>query len=310
MVKAIVGALALAALPSTLAFRNTSPFFLFSTSEVTFDTGASVVQSDKINSQVFSSLKKCPSHTYVVVRQEGVSSQDFVDSRSAPRLGLYLSGEAEGIKSANAVPEVVGNVNGKSIARLLAEKCGADFKHIDGSSNLVPYLVEDGLLTEILVDDIPSLSSASKHVLEISFPAPPANRRAKALEQYDSILDDVIEKAAGSDYTVIYTTTPQSEEQAVAALQAEQMYEMESPFEQAVHMELRRDMSTHDRRAAHDKRALFEKYQFFTPAIFMAFAAIIPLLLVLFVGMRSIASLEVSYFAFSKEMGPSGQKKQ
>jgi hypothetical protein len=33
MVKTLVGALALAALPSALAFRNTSPFFLFSTAE-------------------------------------------------------------------------------------------------------------------------------------------------------------------------------------------------------------------------------------------------------------------------------------
>lgn len=33
MVKSLVGALALAALPSALAFRNTSPFFLFSTAE-------------------------------------------------------------------------------------------------------------------------------------------------------------------------------------------------------------------------------------------------------------------------------------
>lgn len=33
MVKTLAGALALAALPSALAFRNTSPFFLFSTAE-------------------------------------------------------------------------------------------------------------------------------------------------------------------------------------------------------------------------------------------------------------------------------------
>ena len=33
MVKTLVGVLALAALPSALAFRNTSPFFLFSTAE-------------------------------------------------------------------------------------------------------------------------------------------------------------------------------------------------------------------------------------------------------------------------------------
>lgn len=33
MMKTVVGALALTALPSALAFRNTSPFFLFSTAE-------------------------------------------------------------------------------------------------------------------------------------------------------------------------------------------------------------------------------------------------------------------------------------
>lgn len=33
MAKTLVGALALAAMPSALAFSNTSPFFLFSTAE-------------------------------------------------------------------------------------------------------------------------------------------------------------------------------------------------------------------------------------------------------------------------------------
>lgn len=33
MAKSLVGALALALLPSALAFRNTSPYFLFSTAE-------------------------------------------------------------------------------------------------------------------------------------------------------------------------------------------------------------------------------------------------------------------------------------
>lgn len=55
---------------------------------------------------------------------------------------------------------------------------------------------------------------------------------------------------------------------------------------------------------------LFERYQYFTPGLFMAFAAMIPLVLILGVGLRAIASIEVSYFAFSKEMGPAAQKKQ
>jgi hypothetical protein len=42
----------------------------------------------------------------------------------------------------------------------------------------------------------------------------------------------------------------------------------------------------------------------------MGLTASLPLLLILYVGIRAVSSLEVSYFAFSKEMGPAGQKKQ
>jgi hypothetical protein len=40
MAKTLVSALALAALPAALAFRNTSPFFLFSTAEYASSTPA------------------------------------------------------------------------------------------------------------------------------------------------------------------------------------------------------------------------------------------------------------------------------
>ena len=34
------------------------------------------------------------------------------------------------------------------------------------------------------------------------------------------------------------------------------------------------------------------------------------LLMILYIGLNAISSLQVSYFAFSKEMGPAAQKKQ
>ena len=75
-------------------------------------------------------------------------------------------------------------------------------------------------------------------------------------------------------------------------------------------MELKRDLSSHAKRTnSTEEGGLFEKYQYFTPGIFMGFAAIIPLFLILLVGIRALTSLEVSYFAFSKEMGPNAQKK-
>jgi hypothetical protein len=123
----------------------------------------------------------------------------------------------------------------------------------------------------------------------------------------------VADKMGGQDYTVIYTTAPQTESQAKAQIEeeAQQTYEMEPPYGQTVQMELKRDTSAHVRRAnSTSEGGLFERYQYFTPGLFMGFAAVIPLFLILLVGIRALTSLEVSYFAFSKEMGPNAQKKQ
>lgn len=59
-----------------------------------------------------------------------------------------------------------------------------------------------------------------------------------------------------------------------------------------------------------DHRPLFEKYQFFTPGLFMGLLVTLLLLSILFVALRAISSLEVSYAAFEKEMGPQKNKAQ
>lgn len=121
----------------------------------------------------------------------------------------------------------------------------------------------------------------------------------------------IVNGAKPQDYTVIYITTPPTESQAKAQFDQEQYsYDMEKSFGAAVQMELKRDLSSHIKRANSTEGGLFERYQYFTPGLFMGFAAIIPLFLILLVGIRALTSLEVSYYAFSKEMGPNAQKKQ
>lgn len=129
-----------------------------------------------------------------------------------------------------------------------------------------------------------------------------------------NVSDDTLVDLIGTqqNFTVIYITTPTDEQIAEQQLKEEHPpYEMETSFGDSVQMELKRDLSSHTKRAnASDAAGLFEKYQYFTPGLFMGFAAIIPLFLILLVGIRALTSLEVSYFAFSKEMGPNAQKKQ
>ena len=98
-------------------------------------------------------------------------------------------------------------------------------------------------------------------------------------------------------------------------------------------MDTKRDTHDSSVRRQNDTRddrqlPLFEKYQFFTPGlfsgpyreprlnltlspgIFMGIIVSLIIISILGVGIRAVSSLEVSYGAFEKEMGPTQQKKQ
>ncbi|EUC45308.1 hypothetical protein COCMIDRAFT_95962 [Bipolaris oryzae ATCC 44560] len=282
MVKTLAGALALAALPSALAFRNTSPFFLFSTADLLVpNNDAAIAASSDVTADVLKALEHCPTKSYLVVEQRGVAAADYADGRAAPQLSRYMAGKHAEVKSTVAIPDIAGSIDTKAITEHLVTKCGKGYN-------------DDDVWFE-----------------RKTFAAPPTSKalRIEQLQSDDATLEQfIVNDAKADDYTVIYITTPQTESQAKESIQ--QQYEMDMPFPDAVQMELKRDLSSHAKRANSTNSGLFERYQYFTPGIFMGFAAIIPLFLILLVGIRALTSLEVSYFAFSKEMGPNAQKKQ
>ena len=74
-------------------------------------------------------------------------------------------------------------------------------------------------------------------------------------------------------YTVIIATTSILDVDPSASDLFEPTIELSQEFADSVHQELKRDFSSHDRRAndtdsSTDNLALFEKYQFFTPGQF------------------------------------------
>lgn len=86
---------------------------------------------------------------------------------------------------------------------------------------------------------------------------------------------------------------------------------MDNKYDEAFHEDLKRDLTARgDNSTVNSELPLFERYQYFTPAIFMGLFVGLLLFLILYVGITALSSLQVSYFAFSKEMGPSAQKKQ
>lgn len=103
-------------------------------------------------------------------------------------------------------------------------------------------------------------------------------------------------------------------------------------------MGIKRDFGVHGKRAGDDANVtlpdapLFEKYQYFTPGtssplingsrrlgfeclltmgvgIFMGLIVILPLFMILYIGISAVGSLQVSYAAFDREMGPQAAKK-
>lgn len=158
--------------------------------------------------------------------------------------------------------------------------------------------------------------------MRVEFSALPSQQsdRVIQLSENDAFLHAVISELGGKEFSVIFTTTPPEDTTPIVPDQ----YEMDDSYN-VLHTDLKRDVQS---RASSNGTSLplFETYQFLSPgrnsveilelrqltsvtAIFMGLMVFFLLFMVLYVGITAVASLQVSYFAFSKEMGPSGQKK-
>ncbi|EON69185.1 hypothetical protein W97_08543 [Coniosporium apollinis CBS 100218] len=291
-----IGALALSATLAS-AFRDTSPFFMFSDSPLPNPVATTqLALSGQLSSQIQRSLADCPSDTYIIVSQPGISAADFSDRSSTPHLRDYVDqhGGHNGIQSSVAVAEVVGALSTDALSQRLADRCKATIITVDSEKRHI------------------NMGKATPRVIKVDFPVLPSHREERVAElgRRDSYLDAMI-AAAGERFTVIYTTTPPSSEQLAATQHKSQVvYEMDESYPEAYHMDLKRDVSSHADNNTASKLPLFEKYQFLSSGIFMGLSVSLLLFMILYVAVSAVSSLEVSYYAFSKEMGPAAQKKQ
>ncbi|KAJ5902302.1 BIG/ATPase V1 complex subunit S1 [Penicillium taxi] len=274
------------------AFKDTSPFFLASTSEVLANSayiksGASVLE------EVSSSLSSCPSDYYVVVSQPGVHSSDFSTRKSAPRLGTKMLGKDKSIRSKMSVTEVSGLVDDRQIKRLLEDKCKAQTTSINGASGSYPSSFESG--PRIIDVQFPMLSLGSD--------------RADQLSDNDGILSDIIERIpSSSKYTLLYITSPREFPETDSVV-----YDTTEEYGDSIRMELKRDYSAHTSSSSSNSTgrtvSLFDEYQYFTPGIFMGLLASSLFIVILYIGISALSSLQVPYAAFEKDTSAAIQKK-
>jgi len=131
------------------AFRDTSPFFLFSTSEYVthymssndvltitrlLASSSEIQSADSLTSDISSQLSSCPSDFYLLVSQPGVHITDYASKRSTPKLRQQMQGKNKRVRSSFIVREVVGEVDVRKIQAVLEERCNAVMTEIDASS--------------------------------------------------------------------------------------------------------------------------------------------------------------------------------
>ncbi|ODM17187.1 hypothetical protein SI65_07586 [Aspergillus cristatus] len=268
------------------AFHDTSPFFLASTSEILLPS-SNIALSTSLLNDLGSHLNSCPSDYYVVAYQPGVHSTDFATRKSAPRLGAKMTGKDETIRSTSSVHEVSGVVDAKEVQNMIGNACGAETTVIDASTGSYPLSFGDA--PRVIAVDFPMLSLGSD--------------RAQQLSDNDGFLSDIIDRIPSSKkYTLLYVTSPRETEGTVYR-------PYEESYQEHLRTELKRDYSDYTKQDS-SKKSLFQEYQYLTPGLFMGFFAVFVCIMILYVGIQALLSLEVPYAAFEKDTFSAVQKKQ
>ena len=89
------------------------------------NAASSVADSEALTSDVLEALKDCPTKSYILVEQQGVSSADYEHGRSSPHLSRYMSGKHDSVRTTAAVTEVVGQVDAAAIMAHLQTNCAS-----------------------------------------------------------------------------------------------------------------------------------------------------------------------------------------
>ncbi|KAK4122247.1 BIG1-domain-containing protein [Parathielavia appendiculata] len=259
------------------AFSDSSPFILFSTAKLPQQPPTIQLQtSSKVLETAKSLLAACPTRRYILVSQPNMHAADLGPDDDCRMPNLCRAVRGMDRAHSWAVAEVIGQVSGKPLGEYVSSTCGAD--------KVVVERVELAHLPAVLEGG--------------------EKRRGEVLGDNDYELGKLLDMLDGEDYTVMVFSDPN------------EFKAYEPEFAEPVHIDMKRWAEEEageggkKKLNSTDNLPLFEKYQFFTPGIFMSFIVLVILLSILGVGLKALASLEVSYGAFDKDMGPAAQKKQ
>ncbi|KAL2760563.1 hypothetical protein ACRALDRAFT_2039180 [Sodiomyces alcalophilus JCM 7366] len=268
------GLLAFAA--SANAIADSSPFVLLSTGEFAQVPDASQLQTGtQVLNSVQHILDSCPTERYHIVSQPGLRASDIRGADNCKARELCSAASNDRVRNTYSVAEVVGEIETDSLSRYIEAACSNKGRVVE--------------VQETVLHPLP----------------PDQHERERQLAKNDQIIGRTFGDLLSSDsYTIIYLSSlagPSTNDVDSTGVLSAELRKL-----RARAWPVRRQ----DNNTDWDKLPLFEKYQFLTPGIFHGLLVTIVMLSILGVGIRALSSLEVSYGAFDKEMGPAAQKKQ
>ncbi|PGH35050.1 hypothetical protein GX50_02081 [[Emmonsia] crescens] len=299
-------ALASVAVTAVDAFKDTSPFFLFSTHETPLPS-RQLESAPSLSASLSASLKSCPAATYILISQPGVHARDYSSDNAAPQLRRRVLKLDEEVKGSFAVSEVVGRVDVDALQGMLEEGCGVEAVRVDGSGGA------------------PQAYTKKPQVIRVEFASvAPDSNPSEQLVKNDEFLGALLDRLPSRDYTVLYTTTPRESTDESIEIEEPALYnEIDADIYQnplrtnmkrdnMPHSHSRRDDDSNDDGDEEQSRnlPLFEKYQFLSPGIFMGLMAGLLFVMIIYLGLSALLGLKVSYAAFEKDNSPAAAKKQ
>ncbi|KAM0721662.1 hypothetical protein Q7P37_002587 [Cladosporium fusiforme] len=273
-------------------FKHSSPLFMLSTQPSNGGLESAVLNTaDKVTDGLLETVGDCAQSKYFIISQPGLTADDFKSETSAATKERAERGE---YKQRVEVQSVLSDMDAEKLASKIAGRCGAADS---GSHQINTHVSRQAFVgndKEVVLMKLDPISEEKGRTGALSF----------FHDQFNTNAPEISE-----DHMIIILSAPTE-----TFDHAEHPYEMDEPYPSALHQDLKRDIKYSPQKGGNststqDGLPLFEKYQFLSPGIFMGLTVSLLLIVILWVGVSAIAGLEVSYMAFSKEMGPAAQNK-
>ncbi|KAF2725466.1 hypothetical protein K431DRAFT_309105 [Polychaeton citri CBS 116435] len=300
---------ATALLGAASAFKDASPFFMLSSDVITQDlpTSVQIDSASNVEAAVKSLVaSSCGSYQhFLFLHQDGLTAADFKQSPHVmPHLNKRMARDDKEVSKVE-ISNVIGSQDALRLQEYVVEACsGFDSKNLKRSATKLEFAQykSDG---------------GRQETSYYRFAPEQGKEMDKQLAAHDEKVEEILKSfdTAKESWILIYTSSPP----ASVSIDEGSVYEMDEPYPSSFHQDLKRanpelaqrsDVSAQESLDNLDQNVpLFEKYQYFTPGLFMGLFASFFLLIPVYIGVSALANLEVSYMAFSKEMGPAAQNK-